>query len=104
MKRVETAISRLMPDIDGKRVLEPACGCAEFSIAATAHAAEVVCFDLDDQRLNPEARIPKGSALKSWMPQRCASRTVLSIQLFCTTQSAIWRISQNLFCGNACGL
>ena len=48
MKRVETAISRLMPDIDGKRVLEPACGCAEFSIAATAHAAEVVCFDLDD--------------------------------------------------------
>lgn len=30
MKRVETAISRLMPDIDGKRVLEPACGCAEF--------------------------------------------------------------------------
>lgn len=38
MKRVETAISRLMPDIDGKRVLEPACGCAEFSIAATAHA------------------------------------------------------------------
>lgn len=55
MKRVETAISRLMPDIDGKRVLEPACGCAEFSIAATAHAAEVVCFDLDDQRLNPEA-------------------------------------------------
>lgn len=38
------------------------------------------------------------------MPQRCASRTVLSIQLFCTTQSAIWRISQNLFCGNACGL
>ena len=55
MKRVETAISRLKPDIDGKRVLEPACGCAEFSIAATAHAAEVVCFDLDDQRLNPEA-------------------------------------------------
>ena len=34
MKRVETAISRLMPDIDGKRVLEPACGCAEFSIAS----------------------------------------------------------------------
>ena len=67
MKRVETAISRLMPDIDGKRVLEPACGCAEFSIAATAHAAEVVCFDLDDQRLNPEATHTKGSALKSWI-------------------------------------
>ena len=55
MKRVETAISGLMPDIDGKRVLEPACGCAEFSIAAAARASEVVCFDLDDRRLNPEA-------------------------------------------------
>ena len=55
MKRVETAISRLMPDIDGKRVLEPACGCAEFSIAAAARASEVVCFDLDDRRLSPEA-------------------------------------------------
>lgn len=56
MKRVETAISRLMPDIDGKRVLEPACGCAEFSVAAAAHAAETVCFDLDDKRLDPTVR------------------------------------------------
>ena len=56
MKRVEIAISRLMPDIDGKRVLEPACGCAEFSIAAAAHAAETVCFDLDDKRLDPTVR------------------------------------------------
>ena len=55
MKRVETAISRLMPNIDGKRVLEPACGCAEFSIAAAKYASEVICFDLDDRRLNPEA-------------------------------------------------
>ena len=55
MKRVDRVLFRLMPDIVSKRVLEPACGCAEFSIAATAHAAEVVCFDLDDQRLNPEA-------------------------------------------------
>lgn len=56
MKRVETAISRLMPDIVSKRVLEPACGCAEFSVAAATHAAEVVCFDLDDERLDPTVR------------------------------------------------
>ena len=58
MKRVETAISRLMPDIDGKRVLEPACGCAEFSIAATAHAAEVVCFAAVEPRGNAYRKAP----------------------------------------------
>ena len=56
MKRVEKALARLMPEIVGKRILEPACGCAEFSIADAAHAAEVVCFDLDDKRLDPTVR------------------------------------------------
>ena len=55
MKRVEKALARLMSDIAGKRVLEPACGCAEFSIAAARYAKEVVCFDLDDKRLNSAA-------------------------------------------------
>lgn len=55
MRHVEKVISRLMPEIADKRVLEPACGCAEFSIAAAVHAAEVVCFDLDDKRLHPAA-------------------------------------------------
>ena len=56
MKRVDRVLFRLMPDIVSKRVLEPACGCAEFSVAAATHAAEVVCFDLDDKRLDPTAR------------------------------------------------
>ena len=55
MKRVEKVIQRLLPEIAQKRVLEPACGCAGFSIAAAKYASEVICFDLDDQRLNPEA-------------------------------------------------
>lgn len=54
MKRVETVLAQLMPDIAGKRVLEPACGCAEFSIAAAKYAQEVVCFDLDDKRMDPD--------------------------------------------------
>ena len=56
MKRVDRVLFRLMPDIVSKRVLEPACGCAEFSVAAATHAAEVVCFDLDDKRLDPTVR------------------------------------------------
>lgn len=55
MKRVEKVIQRLLPEIAQKRVLEPACGCAEFSIAAAKYASEVICFDLDDRRLKPEA-------------------------------------------------
>ena len=47
--------SRQAHCIKDRVLLEPACGCAEFSIVAAAHAAEVVCFDLDDQRLSPEA-------------------------------------------------
>ncbi len=56
MKRVDRVLFRLMPDIVSKRVLEPACGCAEFSVAAATHAAEVICFDLDDKRLDPTVR------------------------------------------------
>ena len=56
MKRGDRVLFRLMPDIVSKRVLEPACGCAEFSVAAATHAAEVVCFDLDDKRLDPTVR------------------------------------------------
>lgn len=50
MRRVEKAFAQLTPEIARKRVLEPFCGCAEFSIAAAVQAAEVVCFDLDDKR------------------------------------------------------
>lgn len=56
MKRVDRVLFRLMPDIVSKRVLEPACGCAGFSVAAATHAAEVICFDLDDKRVDPTVR------------------------------------------------
>ena len=83
MKRIEKAISRLMPEIAGKRVLEPACGCAEFSIAAAAYAAEGVCFDLDDKRLHSAAlQTPRLSfeimdATSMQFPEACFDTVVL---------------------------
>lgn len=83
MKRVEKALARLMPEIVGKRILEPACGFAEFSIAAAAHAAEVVCFDLDDKRLDPTVRqTPKlrfdvMDATSMQYPEACFDTVVL---------------------------
>jgi len=54
MRRVEHAVKAIEKDITGKKILEAACGCAEFSICAAAEAAAVVCIDLDDGRLLPE--------------------------------------------------
>lgn len=38
------------------RVLEVACGCAEFSLAAAPVAGAVSCIDLDASRLDPRVR------------------------------------------------
>ena len=38
MKRVEQAIAHIAESINGKAVLEIACGCAEFSLAAAQTA------------------------------------------------------------------
>ena len=54
MSRVSQAISRIEKDITGKKILEVACGCAEFSICASKRASAVHCIDLDDHRLKPE--------------------------------------------------
>ena len=54
MKRVKQALSRIKDEIEGKNVLEVACGCAEFSIAACEIAKNVKCIDLDSFRLNKE--------------------------------------------------
>jgi len=51
--RVSQALAHIQSDIADKRVLEVACGCAEFSICASAYAANVVCIDLDSSRLSP---------------------------------------------------
>ena len=47
MKRVEQAIAHIAENINGKAVLEIACGCAEFSLAAAQTAKSVDGIDLD---------------------------------------------------------
>ena len=60
MKRVEQAIEHIAENISGKTVLEVACGCAEFSIAAAQTAKSVDGIDLDYLRLPPSARKTEG--------------------------------------------
>ncbi len=55
MKRVEQAIAHIAENINGKAVLEIACGCAEFSLAAAQTAKSVDGIDLDYLRLPPQA-------------------------------------------------
>lgn len=54
MKRVQQALKMIEAGIKGKRVLEVACGCGEFSIKAASIANEVQCIDLDSFRLLSE--------------------------------------------------
>lgn len=60
MKRVEQAIEHIAENISGKSVLEVACGCAEFSLAAAQTAKSVDGIDLDYLRLPPSARKTEG--------------------------------------------
>ena len=52
MKRAEQAVQAVKADILGKRVLETACGCAEFSLCAAEFAERVDCIDLNSARLD----------------------------------------------------
>lgn len=60
MNRVEQAIEHIAESINGKAVLEVACGCAEFSLAAAQTAKSVDGIDLDYLRLPPSARKTEG--------------------------------------------
>ncbi len=62
MKRVEQAIAHIAENVSGKSVLEVACGCAEFSLAAAPAAKSVDGIDLDYLRLPPQARKTEGFA------------------------------------------
>ena len=55
MKRVEQAIAHIAENIRGKDVLEVACGCAEFFLAAAQTAKSVDGIGLDYLRLPPQA-------------------------------------------------
>ena len=56
MKKTDTLVNILAPDIEHKDVLEVACGAADFSISAARIANRVSCIDLDDSRLNNQVK------------------------------------------------
>ena len=51
MKRVDRVIQHIADSLNDKDVLEVACGCAEFSYAASNIAKTVTCIDIDDTRI-----------------------------------------------------
>ena len=53
MKKTDTLVQTLLPDIADKTILEGACGRADFSISASDYANDVFCIDIVDSRLNP---------------------------------------------------
>lgn len=55
MTRVEKVVQKLHSELTSKNILEVACGCGEFSIAASKYAEAVHAIDLDAARLFPEA-------------------------------------------------
>lgn len=54
MSRTQQAVTLIKEDISGKKVLEAACGTADFSIEASKIAQSVNCIDLESFRLNPK--------------------------------------------------
>ena len=53
MTRAEQMVKRLETHLKDKVMLEVACGCGEFSLAAAGLAREIHCLDLDADRLLP---------------------------------------------------
>ncbi len=51
MSAVQQIVKQFEPELQDKVLLEVACGCAEFSLAALEYAREAACIDLDDFRL-----------------------------------------------------
>ena len=52
MTQLERVIEQFREYLEGKKVLELACGTALFSLAAAKYAESVVCLDLDGSRLD----------------------------------------------------
>lgn len=51
MKKTDIIAKLLSSDIKDKKILEVACGCADFSISAAHYAHSVSCIDIDNSRL-----------------------------------------------------
>ena len=63
MKRVEQAIEHIAENINGKAVLEIACGCAEFSLAAAQTARDAQNVEgIDRVDLGAQARLVRLAA------------------------------------------
>lgn len=54
MRTVDNALKLLDEKANNKKLLEVACGCAEFSIAASKYYKQVECIDIVDSRLKSE--------------------------------------------------
>ncbi len=52
MKKTDKLARLISSDIKDKKILEVACGCADFSISASRYANSVSCIDIDDSRLS----------------------------------------------------
>lgn len=52
MKKTDKIVRYILPEIEGKEVLEAACGTAEFSLSVAAYAKKVTCIDIDESRLD----------------------------------------------------
>ena len=52
MKKTDRILRHILPEIEGKEVLEAACGTAEFSLSAAAYAKRITCIDIDESRLD----------------------------------------------------
>ena len=59
MKQTARIVHHLLPALQGKRVLEAACGKADFSLSAASIAAYVDCIDIDPHRLNSQVAAHK---------------------------------------------
>lgn len=56
VKKTDSIVRSILPEIEGKEVLEVACGAADFSLSASPYARKITCIDLDEKRLDPLVR------------------------------------------------
>lgn len=52
MKKTDRAVQILLSEIEDRKILEAACGRAEFTNSASDYAQSVTCIDLEDSKLN----------------------------------------------------
>lgn len=52
MNKTEKIVQLLKQKIENKTILEVACGTADFSLAASQYAKEIICIDIESGRLN----------------------------------------------------